>query len=94
MKTYSLAPEDTGLARASLEDLVVETLEEAAQAVRSVLSGAEGPRRDIVVLNAGAAIMVSGAAADLKAGMEKARASIDSGAAQAALDKMIEITKG
>jgi anthranilate phosphoribosyltransferase len=92
VKTYTLAPEDVGLARASLDDLIVDTPEKATEALRLVLAGETGPRRDIVVLNAGAAIMVSGAAADLKAGIDKARESIDTGAAQAALDKMIEIS--
>jgi len=92
IRSYTLHPEDVGLPRATLAKLVVEGTPDAAAAVRSVLSGDEGPRRDIVILNAGAAIMVSGAATDLQAGIEKARESIDSGAAQQALNKMIEIT--
>ena len=90
--TASLAPEDVGLPRAALGDLVVNNLDEAVQAVRSVLAGEKGPRREIVLLNAGAAIMVSGAAADLKEGIRRAAESIDAGGAQRALAKMVELT--
>ena len=88
----TLTPEDLGVQRAQLADMVVDDLENAVQAVREVLGGEKGPRRDIVIVNAGAAIMVSGAADDLRDGMAKAEAAIDSGKAQAALDRLIAIT--
>ena len=89
---YTLTPEDVGLPRAEPRDLVVESPADAVQALRDVLAGDHGPRRDIVLLNAAAAILVSGAADDLQAGIRKAAQSIDSGAAQKALEKLIAIT--
>ncbi len=92
VRTYTIAPEDFGLPRAKLSDLVVHTLEEASAAVHGVLAGESGPRRDIVLLNAGAAIMVSGAAADLAAGMKRAAESIDSGAAGKTLAQLVSVS--
>jgi anthranilate phosphoribosyltransferase len=62
---------------------------ENAVAVRRVLAGERGPHRDIVVLNAAAALIVAGRAASLVAGAEQAAASIDSGAAAGALDAFV-----
>ena len=90
--TYQLTPEELGFPRARLEDFVVESAAEAVHTLRDILGGKPGPRRDIVLLNAGAAILVSGAASDLKDGIAKAGQSIDSGAAKAALDKLVAIT--
>ena len=92
--TRELAPEQFGLPRAKLSDLVVRSVEEAAEAVRSVLKGERGPRRDIVALNAGAAIMVAGLAADLSSGIRRAEQVIDTGAAEKALQALIRITNG
>ena len=92
IKTYTITPEEMGLPRTSLDDLVAKSPEEAVEALNSVLAGDKGPRRDIVLLNAGAAILVSGAASDLKDGIRKAAESIVSGAARQALDKLVEIT--
>ena len=90
--TWTLTPEDVGLPRANLQDLVVESPEDAVQAIREVLAGDTGPKRDIVLLNAGAAIMVGNGAQNLKDGIAKAAMAIDSGTAQKALQKMVEIT--
>jgi anthranilate phosphoribosyltransferase len=92
ISTYHLTPEELGLSRAKLADLTVRTIEEAADAVRSVIGGAKGPKRDVVLLNAGAAIMVSGQASDLKSGIAKAAASVDSGAGAKALEDLVRIT--
>jgi len=89
---YYLTPEEVGLPRAKLADLTVRTVEEAAEAVRSVLAGEEGPRRDIVLLNGGAAILVAGLAKNLKEGLARAAESIDSGAARKALEALVRIT--
>lgn len=94
VRCYSVTPEQFGLARAKLSDLVVRTLEEAAESVRNVLAGKPGPHRDIVLLNAGAAIMVSGAAGDVAAGMKKAAESIDSGAARRTLERLAAVSAG
>jgi anthranilate phosphoribosyltransferase len=91
---YEIAPEDVGLSRASLEDLVVADVDEAAEALRSVLRGDAGPRRDIVALNAGAAILVSGAAAELAEGVARANEAIDSGAAAKTLETLVQVSNG
>jgi anthranilate phosphoribosyltransferase len=92
IRAYTITPEEAGLPRASLSDLIVEEPEAAVAAVRAVLSGAKNAHRDIALLNAGAAIYVSGAAATLKDGIAQAAAAIDSGAAQAALDTLVAVT--
>jgi len=90
--TYSVAPEDVGLPRARLRDIIAESPEEALQAVHEVIAGRKGPKRDIVLLNAAAALLAAGAVNDLKEGIAKAAESIDSGAARNALQTMIDIT--
>jgi anthranilate phosphoribosyltransferase len=65
------------------------TADQNAKIVRSLLDGEAGARRDIVLINAGAALWVAGAAKDLEEGMELARQSIDSGAARERLEKLI-----
>ena len=92
VRTYMIVPEDVGLARATLEDLVTDTVENAADIVRAVLSGERGARRDIVTLNAGAAIVAAGAAKDLSEGVGKAAEALDSGAAAATLENLIRIS--
>ena len=64
-----------------------------AEALRAVLDGVKGPYRDIVLLNAGAAILVAGQATSLQEGVKAAAASIDSGEARATLTKLVEISK-
>jgi anthranilate phosphoribosyltransferase len=68
------------------------TAEENAAIVSRVLDGEDGPARDVVVLNAGAAVVVGGAATDLPDGAERAREAIDSGAARQVLDRLVELT--
>jgi anthranilate phosphoribosyltransferase len=89
---WFVEPGDFGLAAAELEEVAGGTPEENAAAVRAVLEGEQGPRRDLAVLNAGAAIYVGGVAADLAGGIEKATAAIDSGAARQVLDRLIATT--
>ena len=61
--------------------------------IRSVLDGEKGPARDIVALNAAAALVVAGVAEDLSGGLEQAGTAIDSGAATGALAKLVSITQ-
>ncbi len=89
---YVISPEDVGLPRARLSDLIVRSVDEAADALRRALSGEKGPRRDIVELNAGAAILAAGAVNDLREGVLRARDAIDSGAAVRALEDLIRIS--
>ena len=88
----SLDPATVGLPRASAEDLLGGDAAEAAAIARSVLGGEAGPRRDVVVLNAGAALEVAGKAATLEEGVELAGAAIDSGAAAAALERWVSVS--
>jgi len=92
VETRTLSPEDIALKRWNLEDLQVANPEEAVKAVREVLAGATGARRDIVLANAAAAAVVGGRCAGLEEGVEAAAESIDSGRAAEALEKVVEIT--
>jgi len=89
VRRFEVDPADYGLARASEADLVGGDPAHNAEVVRSVLAGSAGPHRDIVVLNAGAALVVAGLVGDLADGITRAAAAIDSGAAAKALDRMI-----
>ncbi len=92
VRDYTVGPEDVGLPRGKLDDLIVRNVEEAADAVRRVLSGEKGPKRDIVLMNAGAALLAGGAAADLRDGVRRAAEAIDSGAAAQALETLIRVS--
>jgi anthranilate phosphoribosyltransferase len=91
---WRVEPEDFGLARATLADLAVTTVKESAQRARGVLAGHKGPDRDIVLLNASAALAVADKAADLEQGLQLAEKSIDSGSALATLEKLIALSHG
>lgn len=87
-----ITPEDLGIHRSELAAIAGASPEENAAVVRSVLSGEEGPARDVVALNAGAAILVAGGAHELGAAVDVARGAIDSGAAQGVLDGLVRLT--
>jgi len=94
VETYTVEPEDVGLKRAGLQDISGgATPGESAAQVRSVLSGAEGARLDMVLLNGGAALMAAGKAADLAEGVQLAREIIRSGAALAKLDSLVSFCR-
>jgi anthranilate phosphoribosyltransferase len=93
VRKFEVTPADAGLAPAKLSDLKGGDAKVNAAAIRGVLSGKEGPFRDIVLLNAGAALVVGGKAANLKDGVALAAHSIESGAAAKALEKLIEVSK-
>jgi anthranilate phosphoribosyltransferase len=78
VRTSSFDPADVGIARAKLSDLQVNNLDEAAAALTEVLSGHPGPRLDIALLNAAAAIVIAGRAADLPEGLSQARRTLES----------------
>ncbi len=82
-----LDPVDLGLPRATAEDLRGGDAQESAAIARAILGGEAGPRRDVVLLNAGAALEVTGAAGSIAEGMDLAAASIDSGSAAALLER-------
>lgn len=86
-KRYVIQPEDFGFTRCRKEDIKGGTPEENAAITRAILSGKEqGPKRDIVLLNAGAAIYLGGKAASIAEGIDCARALIESGAGLAKVD--------
>lgn len=78
---------ELGLARAKPEDLLGGDAAANAKILLEILSGAKGPKRDVVALNAAAALVVAGAVPDMKAGLVKAFESIDSGAAMKVLER-------
>ncbi len=83
-------PEDFGVERAKLDDLLGGDAAANAEIVRSVLAGATGPKRDIALVNAAAGIVAFGIAGGFEEGMERAAESVDSGAAGRVLDTVIE----
>ena len=93
VRTYTIAPEEFGFRRAALEDLRGGTPQENAEICVSVLRGEQGPRRDVVLLNAGAALVAAGVAGTIKDGAAQAARSIDSGAAYAKLEALRLKTK-
>ena len=91
-KSYIIKPEDLGIAICNKEDLVGGTPQENAAIVNDILGGAKGPKTDVVLLNAGAAIYLASDGITLKDGIEKAREIIVSGKAKEQLEKFIEET--
>jgi anthranilate phosphoribosyltransferase len=85
-------PGDFGFAEAELSEVAGGSPEENAAATRAVFEGEQGPRRDLVLLNAGAAIYVGGGAESLEAGVAKATETIDSGEAKGLLERLIATT--
>ena len=94
VRTFEVAPEDAGVARAAPAALKGADAATNAAALTALLAGEAGAFRDIALLNSAAALIVAGRADDLRAGAALAATSIDSGKARAALDAMIAITNG
>ncbi len=92
--TYQLDPKSYGLATARLEELQGGSAAHNADRLRAVLAGELGAQRDIVTLNAAAAMVVADLAPDIGSGLELARQSIDSGAALRVLDHLIAFSSG
>lgn len=89
IREFEVVPEDVGIARATIEDIAVGDTGENLRAARSVLDGEPGPVRDMVVLNAAAALVVAGQADDLSAGVRRASSALDSGAAKQTLARLV-----
>ena len=90
--TYTIEPEDFGLARASLDDIRGGDADENARIVLSVLQGEPGARRDMVLLNAAAALVAAGRATDFADGITQAAGAIDTGRAMEKFQGMKAIT--
>ena len=93
VRTYTVRPEDFGLGRASIGDLLGGDRQQNAEIIRDVLRGEPGPKRDIVLMNAAAALVAGARARDLKEGVELAARAVDSGAAQGKLESLIRLTR-
>lgn len=92
IKTYYISPEEFGMKRASLADIKGGSSGENAEITLSILKGERGPRRDIVLLNAAAALVVASKAKDFKEGIKLAEGAIDSGKALEKLKQLIKFT--
>lgn len=93
VRSFTIDPVSLGLAPAITDELVGGLPHENADAVRRVMQGRHGPHRNIVVLNAAAALVVAGRAADLDEGLVLAAEAIDSGAAAATLQRFVEVSQ-
>jgi anthranilate phosphoribosyltransferase len=93
VRERAFAPDEAGVPIANLADLAGAGPEENAKICESVLAGEKGPPREAVALNAGAALVVVGLASDIVEGVERARASIDSGAAGQTLERLRSISQ-
>jgi anthranilate phosphoribosyltransferase len=92
LRTYDLTPEDVGLERSVYEDVAGGPPQVNAATTRRILAGGRGPARDLAALNAGAAIYAAGRVEGIESGVRAAEAALDSGAAAAALDRLVELT--
>jgi len=93
VRRLTVTPEEFGVRRAPVEELRGGTPEENARLIREILEGTAGPKRDVVVMNAAAALVAAGVAENFRSGAELAVAAIDSGAAQEKLARLVQFTK-
>lgn len=92
--SFEVTPEEAGLTRVSLSELKGGDAAHNARALKDLLAGAKGPYRDIVLLNAAAALVVAGRAPSLVEGVALAESAIDTGEAARALDRLVAISQG
>jgi anthranilate phosphoribosyltransferase len=94
IRTYTIRYDTFGIAPAQIQDLAGGSIQDNVRIIRDILQGERGAHRDIVLLNAGAALHVGGLALDLHEGIRLAAASIDSGNACARLNALVDATRG
>ncbi len=94
IRRYAIWPEEFGMRRTSISEITADSPEDSLRIMRSVLEDHPGPARDIVTLNAGAAIYTAGLAASLKEGVAKADKAISSGEARNRLDRLVIVSQG
>jgi anthranilate phosphoribosyltransferase len=92
IRTYTVTPEEFGLVRATADQLQGGGVAENVAIARAILAGANGPRRSITLLNAGAGIYAANAAPSYAAGIAMAAEAIDSGRAQAKLEQLADLS--
>mgnify|MGYP006162911823 CR=1 FL=1 len=90
VKNYEITPEDFNIPLGSIEDIKVENVEQSKQVIMHILEGENSTARNIAILNAGAAIYISGLAPDLHLGIQKAISVIDEGHAMAKLNELVK----
>ena len=90
---YEIHPEDFGMPMQSNRAIKVETPEESLTMLKSVLANQDGPAKNIVILNAGIVLYTAGVASTMKAGIDRAREAIETGAAQAKLEQVLAFTQ-
>jgi len=93
IRRYDVTPQELGFPLAAPEDVAGGVPQENAATARAILAGEPGPKRDLAVLNAGAAIYAAGRVDDLRGGVEAAAAAVDSGAAADTLDRYIALSQ-
>lgn len=94
IRRYSIQPEDFGLSRTPISEIKADDAAHSLEIIRNLLEDQPGPARDIVILNAGAAIYASGITDSLKAGVEKAAEVISNGGARNCLDQLVVVSQG
>ena len=94
VETYSISPSDFNMQQANLDSICVNDADASLKLIQEALDGQEGPAKDIIALNAGAAIYVSGLTNSLKDGVEKAQEVLNSGAAHQKLDDLVRMSTG
>lgn len=93
VREETIDPAAWGVRRAPLEAVQARDVEEAAEMIRAVLQGERGPRRDMVLLNAAAGLVVADAAESIRTGLEQAARSVDSGAARGVLEELARASR-
>jgi len=94
VETYSISPLDFNMQQANLDSICVDDADASLKLIQEALDGQKGPAKDIIALNAGAAIYVSGLANSLKDGVKKAQEVLSSGAAHQKLDDLVRMSTG
>jgi anthranilate phosphoribosyltransferase len=89
VREYQIEPQQFGLPTCAMADLCAHSVSESAAAIRAVLSGEQGCKRDIALLNAAAGLAAAGAAKDIQQGLALAGESVDKGGARKALDLLV-----
>ena len=92
MNTFYIHPADVGLSKANPEALRGADASHNASILRGILNGGPGPGRDIVLLNAAAALLVAGLESRLEGGLQRAAEAIDSGRAASVLDHLVTLS--
>jgi anthranilate phosphoribosyltransferase len=92
VSSYTIKPEEFGLTRAPISELAVSDANQSLQTIKNIFAGKQGSARDIVLLNAGAAIYAADLANSLAAGIEQAKTILDAGKAQKKLDEFVAAT--